>query len=75
MSQALVALYENDAKPQKAVDFLKAQLGAPTPEDMAALQAEKDEVTKQLEESQVSTDINRAISFDFCSCGYTFAES
>ena len=50
--QALVALYESEAKPQKAVDFLKTQLGAPTPEDMAAMQAEKEDLSKQLEEAQ-----------------------
>jgi len=50
--QALVALYENESKPQKAVDFLKTQLGAPTPEDMAAVAAEKDELARQLEEAQ-----------------------
>ena len=50
--QALVALYENEGKPGKAVDFIKSQLGAPTPEDMAALQAEKEGVQKQLEEAQ-----------------------
>jgi len=52
MTKALVALYESEAKPQKAVDFLKTQLGAPTPEDMAAMQAEKEDLSKQLEEAQ-----------------------
>ena len=52
LSKALVALYENECKPSKAIDFIKSQLGAPTPEDMAAVQAEKAGVEKELEEAK-----------------------
>jgi len=31
VTKALVALYENNDKPPKAVDFFKSQLGSPTP--------------------------------------------
>eukprot|EP00232_Nephroselmis_pyriformis_P003700 CAMPEP_0182912754 /NCGR_PEP_ID=MMETSP0034_2-20130328/37684_1 /TAXON_ID=156128 /ORGANISM="Nephroselmis pyriformis, Strain CCMP717" /LENGTH=101 /DNA_ID=CAMNT_0025049445 /DNA_START=27 /DNA_END=332 /DNA_ORIENTATION=+ len=41
LTKVLVALYEEPDRPGQAIDFLKMNLGAPTPEDMARVEEEK----------------------------------
>ena len=45
----LVSLYEEPDKPATAIDFLKANLGGPTPADFDALTEEKNALAAELE--------------------------
>ena len=45
----LVSLYEEPDKPATAIDFLKANLGGPTPAEYEALEEEKNTLAAELE--------------------------
>ncbi|GMH36023.1 hypothetical protein BSKO_03891 [Bryopsis sp. KO-2023] len=49
VTKVLVALYEEEEKPKIASDFIKSNLGAPTPADYDKVVAEKDALQKELE--------------------------
>lgn len=45
----MVSLYEEPDKPATAIDFLKANLGGPTPAEFEALAEEKNALAAELE--------------------------
>ena len=45
----MVSLYEEPDKPATAIDFLKANLGGPTPAEFEALTEEKNALAAELE--------------------------
>ena len=49
MTKVLVSLYEEPDKPATAIDFLKANLGGPTPAEFEALTEEKNALEAELE--------------------------
>ena len=49
MTKVLVSLYEEPDKPATAIDFLKANLGGPTPAEFEALTEEKNALAAELE--------------------------
>merc|ERR1712000_93610 len=50
ITRVLVGLYEQDEKPNNAVDYVKKFLGAPTDVDVTALKSENDSLKKQNKE-------------------------
>lgn len=49
LTKVLVSLYEEPDKPATAIDFLKANLGGPTPAEFEALTEEKNALAAELE--------------------------
>jgi hypothetical protein len=49
LTKVLVSLYEEPDKPATAIDFLKANLGGPTPAEYEALEEEKNTLAAELE--------------------------
>ncbi len=49
LTKVLVSLYEEPDKPATAIDFLKANLGGPTPAEFEALTEEKNALASELE--------------------------
>jgi len=49
MTKVLVTLYEEPEKPDNAIDFLKMNLGAPTPLDMQRVEQEKEAIQQELD--------------------------
>ena len=49
MTKVLVTLYEEPEKPDNAIDFLKSNLGAPTPLDLQRVESEKEELQVQVD--------------------------
>lgn len=49
LTKVLVSLYEEPDKPATAIDFLKANLGGPTPAEFEALTEEKNALAQELE--------------------------
>ncbi|KAK9820489.1 hypothetical protein WJX72_010833 [[Myrmecia] bisecta] len=56
MTKVLVGLYEEPDKPKDATEYIKAQLGAPTAQDFAVLQAEKDALQRELDDARKQID-------------------
>lgn len=56
LTKVLVALYEEPDKPSQAIDFLKTQLGSPTPAEHEAVVAEKEALQAQVAELQQQVD-------------------
>ena len=53
MTKVLVALYEEPEKPEQAIEFIKTQLGFPTPADYEELKGKYEELEKEKEELTV----------------------
>ena len=49
LTKVLVSLYEEPDKPATAIDFLKANLGGPTPAEFEALSEERNALAAELE--------------------------
>ena len=62
MTKVLVTLYEEPEKPDNAIDFLKSNLGAPTPLDLQRVESEKEEL-------QVQVDALKEVKVVSLSCG------
>jgi uncharacterized phage infection (PIP) family protein YhgE len=56
LTRVLVSLYEETDKPTEATDFIKASLGAPTPEQFNKLEAENNKLQGDLEAVQLESD-------------------
>ncbi|GBG65590.1 hypothetical protein CBR_g51472 [Chara braunii] len=50
LTKVLVTLYEEPEKPQNAIDFLKSNLGAPTPAEYDQLKNEKEQIETKCKE-------------------------
>lgn len=56
LTRVLVSLYEEQDKPSEATDFIKASLGAPTPEQYHKLEADNSKLQGDLEAAQQETE-------------------
>jgi predicted nuclease with TOPRIM domain len=49
LTRVLVSLYEEPERPKEATDYIKASMGAPTPEQYSRLEAENSKLQGDLE--------------------------
>ncbi|GAQ88042.1 hypothetical protein KFL_003960030 [Klebsormidium nitens] len=52
LTKVLVSLYEEPEKPPTGIDFVKAHLGGPTPQEFEQLRKEKEELQAKYDELQ-----------------------
>ena len=56
LTRALVSLYEEPERPKEATDFIRASLGAPTPEQFSKLEAENAKLQEDLQAARAESD-------------------